>query len=60
MVWKARDRDSGMGGVVEEWWWHRRRGGLRVKQWPPTGVGVDSSEGVCVCVVMTTMGCSRV
>ena len=49
MVWKGRDKDRGMVGVVKEWWWHRRRGGQRVKQWPPTGMGVDFGKGVCVC-----------
>ena len=24
-----------------------RRGSWRAKQWPPTGVGVDSGKGVC-------------
>ena len=47
MVLKARDMDSGMVGVVKEWWWPRQRGGRRAKQWPPTGVGVDSGKGFC-------------
>ena len=49
MAWKARDRDRGMVDVVKEWWYHRRRGGRRVKQWPSTGVGVDSGKGVRLC-----------
>ena len=36
-----------MVGMVKEWWWQRRRGGRRAKQWPPTGMGVDSGKGVC-------------
>ena len=49
MVWKARDRDSGMVGMMSEWWWKSRCGGGRTNHWPLTGVGVDSGKGVCLC-----------
>ena len=39
VVWKVRDRDSGLGRDLR---WRCRRGHRRAKQWPPARVGAGS------------------